>query len=639
MVLFSDCLFNFSRLTPRAGSEFDKALKRDLKKKKKKQKKNKKNAGNEDAPPPPPPPPDAEAEKHMTTLELLEKKRAQQKSMALRGIATNRTVGEYGTHEARRLGFRSRAAEPILIDTFHDENVIDVSIGRTHATAWTSNGDLYVWGLNGHYQCGLQNAQDRRGDPTMDSEEHQEIRLQNGSLKGFIATRAQPHTSFVVNPGTSTTFGKEIAIHCFFHVLYFFISLFLVQHPSPLALNRQLKSDQNIQSASCWAQGTSIVLRDGRMLVCGMASASAVRLPMMEHLTQTGYGGVVHKPNPALEIFREPRSLRTLGVRMVACGSNHCVCVTTQSGCMSWGSGSGGKLGHGNHEDVAEPKRIHAMMNDIVLFVACGIWHSLAVILVAPLHGESGWICTWGTGTKGQLGLGSGGKDLLGNLTGPIMFTSVPVIVEEFRQDITIQWVAVGANHSIALTNTNQMYSWGSNKCGALGRPKSLGKDFPIDGYSDKPSVVEGFTGWGKGLPCAIACGPMTSVVALLPWDGPDEDTWLYEQEEMRDQKIRERERRKREEEDRKTAIRRQREHERTVALRRLEKYHPLCSICVNVAPFTNCFGFWPGVKRPMQCGSCGHERSQHRAERYVVHVLFITNVVLDLRFFFGNFF
>ena len=74
------------------------------------------------------------------------------------------------------------------------------SIGRTHATAWTSNGDLYVWGLNGHYQCGLQNAQDRRGDPTMDSEEHQEIRLQNGSLKGFVATRAQPHTSFVVEP-------------------------------------------------------------------------------------------------------------------------------------------------------------------------------------------------------------------------------------------------------------------------------------------------------------------------------------------------------------------------------------------------------------------------------------------------------
>jgi hypothetical protein len=90
----------------------------------------------------------------------------------------------------------------------------------------------------------------------------------------------------------------------------------------------------------------------------------------------------------------------------------------------------------------------------------------------------------------------------------------------------------------------------------------------------------------------------------------------LYEQAEEKEQRRRERERRKREEEERKAAIKRQREHERIVCLRRLEKYHPLCSICVNVAPYTNCFGFWPDTKRPMQCGSCGHERSQHRAER-----------------------
>jgi alpha-tubulin suppressor-like RCC1 family protein len=224
------------------------------------------------------------------------------------------------------------------MDIFHEENVVDVSIGKTHATAWTANGDLYVWGLNGHYQCGLQNAQDRRGDPLMDSEEHKEARLQNGSLKGFIATRSQPHTSYVVEP----------------------------------ALNRQFKSNDQIKCASCWGQGTAVVLRDGRLLGCGLSSASSVNLPMMEHLEKTGYGGIIHKPNPKLEIFREPRSLRTLGVRMVSCGSNHCLCVTTQTGIMSWGCGSGGKLGHGNNDDVPEPKRIKSMMNDIVLQVACG---------------------------------------------------------------------------------------------------------------------------------------------------------------------------------------------------------------------------------------------------------------------------
>ena len=211
-------------LTPRAGIEFDEAVKRKeqeegggkgQKKKKKKKKKTKESKfTNTDNVVDPllgnltrsarlnalqlaeldPLEVDEETEAQMTTKELLDHKRAKVQSMALRGIATNRTVGAYGTHEARRLGFRSRAAEPVLIDKFHDECVVDVSIGRTHATAVTSNGDLYVWGLNGHYQCGLQNAADRRGDPIMDSEEHREVRIQNGSLRGYVATRAAPHT-------------------------------------------------------------------------------------------------------------------------------------------------------------------------------------------------------------------------------------------------------------------------------------------------------------------------------------------------------------------------------------------------------------------------------------------------------------
>ena len=221
-------------LTPRAGVEFDEAVKRKQgedglahgkKKKKKRKKKNNSKFTNTDTILDPllgnktqkarvenlmadeldPLEVEAEAEAQMTTKELLDHKRAKVESMALRGIATNRTVGAYGTHEARRLGFRSRAAEPVLIDKFHDECVVDVSIGRTHAVAVTSNGDLYVWGLNGYYQCGLQNATDRRGDPIMDSEEHKEVRIQNGSLRGYIATRAAPHTRYVLtlSPYTS----------------------------------------------------------------------------------------------------------------------------------------------------------------------------------------------------------------------------------------------------------------------------------------------------------------------------------------------------------------------------------------------------------------------------------------------------
>jgi hypothetical protein len=191
-----------------------------------------------------------------------------------------------------------------------------------------------------------------------------------------------------------------------------------------------------------------------------------------------------------------------------------------------------------------------------------------------------------------------------------------PTFLEDKQDPILVKWVAVGRNHSVALDKDGTMWSWGSNKGGALGRPKSLGENFPAHGYAPKAGRVEGFSGWGKGLPASIACGPSATVVALLPWEGPDEETWEFEREEAKLQRRRDREQRKKEEAERKEAIKRQREHERSVALRRLEKYHPMCSICTNVAPYTHCFGFWPDVKRPMQCGSCGHERSQHRAER-----------------------
>jgi hypothetical protein len=365
-----------------------------------------------------------------------------------------------------------------------------------------------------------------------------------------------------------------------------------------------------IQESSCWADGTVVLLRDGRLLCCGLAGASASRIQPMDFVERTGYGGRLQRPNPMCELFREPRALRTLGVRLVACGANHCVCVTDQLGAMSWGDGSGGKLGHGDNVDVKEPKRIKAMMNDIVLYLACGVWHSLAVVLVPPLFGDAGWIVTWGTGTQGQLGLG---KECMYTFTPKIVR---PTFLEDKQDPILVKWVAVGRNHSVALDKDGTMWSWGSNKGGALGRPKSLGENFPAHGYAPKAGRVEGFSGWGKGLPASIACGPSATVVALLPWEGPDEETWEFEREEAKLQRRRDREQRKKEEAERKEAIKRQREHERSVALRRLEKYHPMCSICTNVAPYTHCFGFWPDVKRPMQCGSCGHERSQHRAER-----------------------
>ena len=45
------------------------------------------------------------------------------------------------------------------------------------------------------------------------------------------------------------------------------------------------------------------------------------------------------------------------------------------------------------------------------------------------------------------------------------------------------------------------------------------------------PGKCEGFDGWGKGYPASVACSRHATVIALYPWHGVDEATWLEEKE------------------------------------------------------------------------------------------------------------
>jgi len=66
----------------------------------------------------------------------------------------------------------------------------------------------------------------------------------------------------------------------------------------------------------------------------------------------------------------------------------------------TWGSGDGGRLGHGDTEDRLIPTQVEALRDEVVLQVACGNWHSAAVVQIPPfLHGgqvREGWGCLRG---------------------------------------------------------------------------------------------------------------------------------------------------------------------------------------------------------------------------------------------------
>jgi alpha-tubulin suppressor-like RCC1 family protein len=135
-----------------------------------------------------------------------------------------------------------------------------------------------------------------------------------------------------------------------------------------------------------------------------------------------------------------------------------CVLLAGESGLWSWGNGSGGKLGHGDIKDRYEPTLVQKLAYKSILQVEAGTFHSMAIVTYPPVL-DGGYLYTWGSGFYGQLAQGA------------TTVKSEPTIVEYFvLSHLMIKQVSAGAHHCLALTKENELFSWGNNLHGALGR-------------------------------------------------------------------------------------------------------------------------------------------------------------------------
>ncbi|KAF6141501.1 hypothetical protein GIB67_037335 [Kingdonia uniflora] len=100
--------------------------------------------------------------------------------------------------------------------------------------------------------------------------------------------------------------------------------------------------------------------------------------------------------------------LDSIHISMVACGEWHTAVLSSCGELYTYGDGTFGVLGHGNLENVSQPKEVESLRGLRVRFVACGSWHMAAIvdILVNHSKGKSsgGKLFTWGDGDKGKLG-------------------------------------------------------------------------------------------------------------------------------------------------------------------------------------------------------------------------------------------
>ncbi|CAI5493569.1 unnamed protein product [Closterium sp. Naga37s-1] len=163
-------------------------------------------------------------------------------------------------------------------------------------------------------------------------------------------------------------------------------------------------------------------------------------------------------------------------VVQVACGPWHVAVVAGGGEVFTFGDGTFGALGHGNCEVVPVPRQVQALQGYRTLRVACGVWHTAAVVDTCPSGdgsgggnssssgmGGCGQVFTWGDGDGYKLGHGDKQQQLL------------PTLVNALRQESCSQ-VACGESVTVAVTAEGQVYTWGSAEYGQLGNPQADGK-------------------------------------------------------------------------------------------------------------------------------------------------------------------
>ncbi len=145
----------------------------------------------------------------------------------------------------------------------------------------------------------------------------------------------------------------------------------------------------------------------------------------------------------------------------VSAGANHSLVVTSTGAVYAWGFNGSGQLGDASTTNRTSPVPVGLPGGVTATAVSAGSSHSLVVT-------STGAVYAWGLNTNGQLGDGSTTQR-----TSPVL-VGLPA-------GVTATAVSAGAGfHSLALTSTGAVYTWGANGNGQLGDGTTTQRISPV---------------------------------------------------------------------------------------------------------------------------------------------------------------
>ena len=345
---------------------------------------------------------------------------------------------------------------------------VQVECGTFHTLALTKLGDLYTFGFNGNGRLGLAEAGSgdtkQRNTPVL-IKTYENLAAKDHEEVGLPQDETQKATTALVK----ALRPKKVSRLC----LGGFFSSALTDQGDLYTWGDGRAGATGLDLSH---SDEKEVLRPSRVLGLGGAKNSVATLAAgVRHLMAVTHEGAIYSWGDGslgrlghgdTTAVTEPRRISTLSAHKVvgvAAGEEHSAAITSEGHLFTWGSGSFGKLGHGEPSDESTPRRVgldHLQPGSrFVTMVGCGFAHTVALC-------QNHEVLAWGSGFKGKLGLGDDQNRL----------TPTPLTVLKRKH---VKMFACGSFHTVAVTETGDVFSWGIGERGQLGHGDLENKKTP----------------------------------------------------------------------------------------------------------------------------------------------------------------
>lgn len=347
-------------------------------------------------------------------------------------ITTKGEAMTWGNGDKYRLGHGTTTKEytPRIIESINVQGrVIDISCGLGHTIALMESGDLYVWGNGSNGRLGLGDTNDRASPTKMSTSElncagqsagNDDQSKRSGSYAFRHVYCGASHSLAVGYDGRAYSWGKNNQGQCGHGHTNDQLSIQEVQ------FFRDEVEEDIVHAAGGW-EHTLFCSASGRVFSagCGYKDSRRTGIPPV-----LGHGDCERRLKPTvIQSFIDANEV----VSKVACGWDHSLAVTMNGLVYSWGSGTNGKLGHGDEENCDVPALIRSMENKQVKEAKAGCEHTVLLT-------EDREVWTFGQGDSGRLGHGD-------NQT-----RKVPTLIESFAQSgLKPVAIAVGDKYNLVL--------------------------------------------------------------------------------------------------------------------------------------------------------------------------------------------